>query len=332
MGVEDSTFKRGGIVFPITSDLTRTLLRDADPVLFFLIDFLGSVINTYVGPRFVAQAAQAGVILPDGSPVASAVAYAVPFDPEPFMLEEQLGFPLLAAYRTQGTSSDLAASYQHSVDTFEVVYALPPLTAGQAEQVQPVLHAVRQLIHDRVRKGWDPSYTPPGGVAGDIVWSASFAGLESIDVGNVEYGRLKASGNLWFPLILLELTVKERTQWQSVTKFGGSDNTFDLHSTDGTNISTIVATNTQQAPTLTSVSPATGPVSGGTAITLTGTLYKPSATVTIGGVACTSVVVVSATSITCATGAHTNPGAVDVVVTNTLDGQSATLTAGFTYT
>ncbi len=58
-------------------------------------------------------------------------------------------------------------------------------------------------------------------------------------------------------------------------------------------------------------------------MTLTGTGFTTGATVTIGGVAATSVVVVSATSITAVTAAHA-PGAVDVVVTN-LDGQSGSL-------
>jgi len=83
------------------------------------------------------------------------------------------------------------------------------------------------------------------------------------------------------------------------------------------------------APTVTSVSPATGSTAGGTAITITGTNFVSGATVTIGGTAATSVVVVSGTSITAATPAHA-AGAVSIVVTN-VGGQSGTLASAFTY-
>ncbi len=83
------------------------------------------------------------------------------------------------------------------------------------------------------------------------------------------------------------------------------------------------------APTVTGVSPASGPLAGGTAITITGTGFLAGATVDLGGVAATAVVVVSATSITATSAAHA-PGAVIVTVTNT-DGQGGTLSGGFTY-
>jgi hypothetical protein len=83
------------------------------------------------------------------------------------------------------------------------------------------------------------------------------------------------------------------------------------------------------APTVTDVSPSSGPAAGGTAVTLTGTNFVTGATVTFGGTGATSVVVVSATQITATTAAHA-AGAVNVVVTNP-DTQSGSLTNGFTY-
>lgn len=84
------------------------------------------------------------------------------------------------------------------------------------------------------------------------------------------------------------------------------------------------------APTVTGISPASGTTAGGTAVTISGTGFLSGATVSIGGTAATSVVVVGSTSITATTPAH-GTGAVNVVVTNT-DAQSGTLTNGFTYT
>lgn len=84
------------------------------------------------------------------------------------------------------------------------------------------------------------------------------------------------------------------------------------------------------APTLTAVAPTMGPIAGGTMVTLTGTNFAATATVTLGGAACTGVMVTGATALTCTTAARALPGAVDVVVTNP-DGQKATLVGGYTY-
>jgi hypothetical protein len=82
-------------------------------------------------------------------------------------------------------------------------------------------------------------------------------------------------------------------------------------------------------PAITLVSPTSGPTAGGTPVTITGSGFVSGATVLIGGVAATPVVVASATSITAMTGAHAE-GPVDVVVTNA-GGAPGTLPAGFTY-
>jgi photosystem II stability/assembly factor-like uncharacterized protein len=82
-------------------------------------------------------------------------------------------------------------------------------------------------------------------------------------------------------------------------------------------------------PTLSSVSPSSGPTAGGRAVSLYGTRFLAGATVTFGGVAATGVVVVSATTITATTPPHA-AGTVDVVVTNP-DSQSATRAAGYSY-
>jgi hypothetical protein len=82
-------------------------------------------------------------------------------------------------------------------------------------------------------------------------------------------------------------------------------------------------------PTVTSISPNSGPPAGGTAVTITGTNFASGATVKFGSTAATNVVVVSSTSITATTPAESS-GAVTVTVT--VNGQSGSLTNGFTYT
>ena len=81
-------------------------------------------------------------------------------------------------------------------------------------------------------------------------------------------------------------------------------------------------------PTVSSVSPNNGSTTGGTAVTITGTNFAAGATVTFGGAAATNVVIVSGTKITATTPAH---AAGAVMVTVTVNGQSGSLTNGFTY-
>ena len=92
-------------------------------------------------------------------------------------------------------------------------------------------------------------------------------------------------------------------------------------------------------PTVSAVSPSSGPTSGGTAITITGTGFVSGATVaigqgtgTVGTIAATSVVVVSSTKITAVTGGGAKVGVFNLFVTTT-GGTSAANYAGdeFTY-
>lgn len=83
------------------------------------------------------------------------------------------------------------------------------------------------------------------------------------------------------------------------------------------------------APAVSAVSPQSGTTGGGTAVTITGTGFQNGATVTFGGTAATSVVVVSSTRITAVTPARPT-GRVAVAVTNP-GSQSSSLANGFFY-
>ena len=97
----------------------------------------------------------------------------------------------------------------------------------------------------------------------------------------------------------------------------------------GTNTNAVTAAiQIDSGITLTTVSPSSGPASGGTGVTLTGTGLTSATSVTFGGTAASSVNVVNSTTVTAVTPAHAT-GAVDVVITTSSG--SATLTNGYTY-
>jgi prepilin-type N-terminal cleavage/methylation domain-containing protein len=100
-----------------------------------------------------------------------------------------------------------------------------------------------------------------------------------------------------------------------VTTAGGSSNAFSGY--------TYVS-----PPTVTAISPSSGPTAGGTSVTITGTNFVTGATITIGGNAATGVSVNNSTTITATTPAGT-AGSVNVIVTTA--GGSGTKTNGYTY-
>jgi hypothetical protein len=85
-------------------------------------------------------------------------------------------------------------------------------------------------------------------------------------------------------------------------------------------------------PVVLSVTPASGAIVGGTAVTLTGVNFTGATSVLFGGLACTSLVVVNSSTITCVTPAHVS-GTVDVIVTTPAGSSTGVGTADdFTYT
>jgi hypothetical protein len=84
------------------------------------------------------------------------------------------------------------------------------------------------------------------------------------------------------------------------------------------------------SPTVTALNPTGGPIGGGTPVAITGTGFVPGATVAFGGVAATSVVVVSPTTITCISPAHA-VGTVDVAVTTSAGTSANTALDNYVY-
>lgn len=82
---------------------------------------------------------------------------------------------------------------------------------------------------------------------------------------------------------------------------------------------------------ITGVGPNSGPVAGGTTVTISGSNFSQSASVVFGGAPAASVVVVSSTQLQAVTPSHAS-GTVGVAVTENPHNQTATLAGAFTYT
>lgn len=334
-----ASFKHGGVTYPLPASGSgiggagASLLRDADPAIFYALQFFASVLDTHVGTRLVAAALAAGQ-----ERITSAVAETLPLNPEPFLTSEHIRFPLLALYRKSTAFRYIGTRKIHTYQ-MELAYVLPPMLASEAEQLLPILHAVEVVLDQRCEQGFDPSYTPstPAGTAGETVWSADRAGLVKVGITGSTTGAYTPTADLFFPAVVMTLEMEERSMpvLSELDTFAGADITEDVVALDTTYADFLVA-RTLVAPVLTSLTPATGTKAGGTAVTLTGTSFVVgrSYRVLFGDADADSVVAASTTSITCLTPQHAAYPtlAADVYVIDQDDQLSNTLSAAFTFT
>ena len=119
------------------------------------------------------------------------------------------------------------------------------------------------------------------------------------------------------------------------TPFAGADITGNLVADDGTTISPFVQASTQQAPTISSLGTTSGAVTGGTSVTVTGTLFLAGFSAYFGPASspsyCTTTSYSSATSIGLVTPAVPDRGIYDLTVINR-DGQKVVFPQCFTFT
>jgi hypothetical protein len=323
--------KVGGVLTPLSTSGTNSLLQDADPVLFYGLDFWASMIRLYEGDRFAQAVATAGIKSVDGSVMQDAVGQTYPWPPELEKEATQFRFPLLAGYWKDAKSRWISASYEDDRTTFDLLYILPPLSATQAEKILPLFKAIYGTLRKATTMGFDPNYYPPGGTAGQQPWALVYAGVEEIGLEQAHYGTWNIGGNLKFPFLHIEGFAIERDNYvPSTYQLAGVDTEVDLIASDGTIVANLMNTSTQQAPTITGLSPAFGPVAGGTSVTVTGTLFLTGPVVYLGTQRVYNVTWNSATSLTIVTPSYLNAGNVSITLINR-DGQSVSVQNAFTY-
>jgi hypothetical protein len=345
----------GAVVGPLASSSPNSLLRDADPAIFFLLDFITYVICHYAGERLLQAFNGADV-----GGITSAVMDARPYEPQPHFFEDQFKFPALFVYRTRGETEQWTVGHGHDICGIEVVYVLPPGDSAYTERVVPILRAVYGFIRRKVDDAWDPGYTPPGGEQGQQFDSPELANLEEIGFGppsdkrvvsvplGFEYGHFEGTGKNWFPSLMMRGFITERDETNPTiggpVPFAGSDITGNLQADDGTVVSatpsgsgtTLVQASTQLPPSIASLSVDAGPVGGGTLLQITGARFLPGPLpqVYFGPRSqpfwCPSVMWVSATQLNVTTPTVTSPGPYALTVVNG-DDQQVVLEDAFTF-
>lgn len=322
--VDYATFAVGGVVLPLPSSTQQDFIRVADPALYYVANFLSSVLETYLGDAMRTRFGAEGLNIPGA--VAGPPIY---LEPTPFLTHDNLRFPLLAVYRKSETHDEHTASWEKAMGEWEFAYVLPHLTHVQELRLAPVLTAVRAVIKRAVSMGADPAY-----LSGASAWAV--AGIQRAWLSRVAWGSYEFIDQVkTYRAIIGSLSIWERDMpvADAFEAFEGADVDVSLAYPDETSVANVSQIKTYQSPTVTNCVGNTGSKAGGTSVTITGTNFRKVTSVTFGGVAATDVVVNSTTSITCTTPAHeAYPTAlVSIEVTND-DGLSGSLAAAFTFT
>lgn len=207
-------------------------------------------------------------------------------------------------------------------DQGQIQVATPPHPAGKVN----VAITNPDGLSDTLQNGY--SYTAAPTIAAVSPSSGPTAGgtVVTITGGNFQGGATVSFGGVNAGSV----TVSNPSQIQTVSPPHAAG-TAEIRVTNPDGQSAILSNSfTYNSPSsITSVSPNSGPVAGGTTVTITGSSFQSGATVNFGGTAAASVTVVSATQVQAVTRAHSG-GSVDVTVTNP-GGATATLAGGFTF-
>ncbi len=321
-------YKHGGVEYPLVAETTNALLADADPAIYYALRLFESVLNDYVGPRLLAQAALEGLNLP------SAVEKTIHFEPTPFLLSDQLTFPLLCLYRSEEGWTEQNKSFNSDLSVWEWAYVLPPMTPRQIEQLHPILRSVAVTISAFAMQSYDPGYE-------EGTTLRELSGIQKMTAGRVRYGSFEAAEGVgkWWRAVTGQLLVQERDDIvvEAFEKFEGANFDVDLTNADGTQVAAFVEVDTPPNITLTDVNPKSGSKAGGTLIQIDGEGFRPgmlSPKVLVGGAYATNVVVLHPTRLRCVTPEHeAQPThAADVQVIDDSGMESNVLEGAYTFT
>lgn len=194
--IPDGYQKWGNRQTPLETGTGNPVYEDADPALYFILDFASAVIAHHAGARWVEATNSVGL---SGTP---AWANLVPgVDPLLYFGQQQFKFPLLALTRETTTTVDLTISTDVDEAFLDLLYILPPLDFRQAMALSPFLNLFSQVVK------------------GEILNKRSlFAanGIQDIKIQKTDFGTVPdETGKLHFPMFQMRLKVKETKQFPS---------------------------------------------------------------------------------------------------------------------
>lgn len=219
-------FAIGGSPATLPSATTNTLLRDADPAIFGLLDYLAWGLTRAIQSRLLAELAA----LPEHKlNITSAVMTRLSRDPAAIITSEQVRFPALAIWRTSAEHSERTRARLGEASACSLLYVLPPMTAAQVEAIGPILRTVEVAAIAYMTTLQHPAYTPPGGTAGEDITTR--LGVDFCFPRTTKFGAVESlSKGLLMPALALEFELSEvsRIDTDQLNAFERGDTAFDV--------------------------------------------------------------------------------------------------------
>lgn len=148
------TFAIGQTIYPLSPSTSNSLLQDADQPIYWLLQFFASELQSYLGARWTAEMARAGL----SNVMPNIVGMKFPNNPFPYLQDVGVKFPVLAIYRVEGVFLEKTISFEREQSNLEIAWVLPPLTMSQMEIVGPFLKSIMDVIQDRSDIAADPNF------------------------------------------------------------------------------------------------------------------------------------------------------------------------------
>jgi hypothetical protein len=213
----NGAFAIGKTLYPLAPSTANSLLADGDQPIYWLLQYFASELQTYLGARWTAEMARAGLstVLPHP------VGMKFPNNPFPYLQDTGAKFPILAIYRVDGVFLEKTASFEREQSNLEIAWVLPPLTMSQMEIVGPFLKNVMDVIQDRSEIAGDPNFMD-GYNWGDA------AGFDWLQMG--EYQRMMiphTKTNLPMESVVFQLKMRMRNM-----PYAGAFPTVDVVTTE----------------------------------------------------------------------------------------------------
>ncbi len=218
-------FQEGNTLYPLTGSPTNTLLQDADPVLYWMLQYFSSSLNTYMGARWTQEVARAGL----SQVIPSPVGMQFPKSPFPYLQDVGALFPILAVYWVDGSFLEKTISYNREQSIIEIAWVLPTLTMSQQEIIGPFTKAVKDIIENRSEHGADPNFM------NNFDWGQA-CGFDWIQMGSWHEMQLPHSKtNLPFVSMVMQLKIRMRNMpiADQFAPMEEVDTTFNLAPSDG---------------------------------------------------------------------------------------------------
>lgn len=310
-------------------------LAAGDPALTYIGDYL---VHWLVNDGNVGAQWQIAGVAPNQPPVVTMTVGAPDDEGYSFDVKQ---LPALFIFREGGREDWWGDDWGVDITTVKILWVLPiGMPLAQRSRL-PFLNAMAKAVHDGVEIGRTPSWVQPNDPDSQALTQGSlfytYAGFVMFNMKEWKRAKVRTraasgKGTQEFPALEMTFEMVERLTFGVTNRanLNTSSQSAQITITDANTGNTLVVGGTKGPPTITSISPTFGTQSGGTSVTITGTLFSPGAVVMFGPNRATNVVVVSATSITCTAPAGAFENVVPVTVTNQ-DTQTASYT-GFTYT